>query len=275
MCPLRGGPLVSEEQLPRHLMEKRWRDQSLSQLCCTIHWVSCSVNTHPHSRHVNAVPSLFGSLLRFNFNNCCWVSPLPGDYVPAARWRITAALNNWRQKKMVQETSRLPAIFNAFIFFLFFFKWLTLNTQRYSLRLLNGSASAVESIPGLSVCLFSANIVRGTGRGRAGQPWRCERKVWSWGLFLSVLRESVLWENEAETLLYLKSTLKNIFGGEVTVAVSPPLEKTLQVFGETITFIVCVVCSSSSSSNTAHTASKRCSSSSSLISVCLLTLSEQ
>lgn len=69
--PLRGGPPASGEKLTRHLIGKRWWDQSLSQLSCRIHRVSSSANTHPHSRHVNPEPpsSLFP--LYFHFNKWC------------------------------------------------------------------------------------------------------------------------------------------------------------------------------------------------------------
>lgn len=113
-CALCGGLLVCEQKSTRHLIEKRWRDQSLPQLSCRIHWVSSSVNTHPHSRHVNPEPSFFLFPLRFNFNNRCLVSPLPLDDALAG-CNESLQRRTMEDIKTVPKTSRLPAIFNAFL----------------------------------------------------------------------------------------------------------------------------------------------------------------
>lgn len=72
-------------------------------------------------------------------------------------------------------------------FFFLFFKWLTWNIQRYSLRLLNGSASAVESISGLSVCLFFSKHCE-RNRKRKG---RATMKVWEEGVIVRLVSKCI------------------------------------------------------------------------------------
>lgn len=117
--------------------------------------------------------------LLFNFNNCCFVSPLSRDYV--SRWKVTNHCSTeWLKTKKRGGCRQVGYQQFLMLSFFPFFKWLTWKIQCCTLTPQNGSALAMERVSNICLCLSSKQCEKkqeAKGLGNHEGVRRCEREV--------------------------------------------------------------------------------------------------